>query len=106
MLSNPPQPEDADIHDEPDAVVLGDGASSAYVGESAGVELPTAEDSGESDPLQIKRARPSGANEPDAASGVGDLPPPAPPTVAHSSARKRRNFGKLIQTHAAPDECV
>ena len=47
MLSNPPQPEDADIHDEPDVVVLGDGTSGANAGGSTGVELPTAEDSGE-----------------------------------------------------------
>ena len=106
MLSNPPQPEDADIHDKPDAAVVGDGASGADAGESMHVELPTAEDSGESDPLRIKHTRPSGANEPDAASGVGDLPPPAPSDVPHSSAPKRRKFGKLIQTHAAPAGCV
>ena len=96
MLSNPSQPEDVDIHDEPDAAVVGDGASGADAGESTGVELPTAEDSGESDPLRIKRTRPLGANEPDAASGVGDLPPPAPSAVSRSSAPKRCKFGKLL----------
>ena len=106
MLSNPPQPEDADIHDEPDAVVLGDGASGADAGGSTGVELPTAEDRGESDPLRIKRTRPSGANYPDTASGVGDLPPPAPSAMTRSSAPQRRKFGKLIQAHAAPARCV
>ena len=106
MLSNPPQPEDADIRDEPDAAVVGDGASGADAGESMGFELPTAEDSGESDPLRIKRTRPSGANEPNAASGVGDLPPPAPSAVPRSSAPKWRKFGKLVQTHAMPAGCV
>ena len=59
MLSNPPQPEDADIREEPNATVVGDGASGADASKSTGVELPTAEDSGESDPLRIKRTRPS-----------------------------------------------
>ena len=57
MLSNPPQPKDAEIRDELDATAFDGGASGADAGESAGVELPTAGDSENSNPLRIKRNR-------------------------------------------------
>src|SRR4051812_4433170 len=89
LLSNPPQPEDAEIHDEPDATAVDRGAP--------GAELPTAGDSEDSNPLRIKRTRSSGADGHDAASGSGDLPPAAPSAMLHPSttAPKRRRFGKL-----------
>jgi len=51
LLSNPPQPKDAEILDEPDAAAVDGGASGADAGESAGVELPTAGDSEELNPV-------------------------------------------------------
>ena len=108
MLSNPPQPVDATILDKPDAAAVDGGALGADVGESAGVELPTAGDSEDSDPLRIKRTRSSSDNEHDAASGGGDFPPPAPSAVPRPSAAapKRRRFGKFLRAHAAPAGCV
>ena len=60
LLNNPPQPEDADIRDEPGASGADEGAPSADasapagatgVDESAGVELPGTGDSEDSDPF-------------------------------------------------------
>ena len=108
MLSNPPQPKDAKILDKPNAAAVDGGASGADAGESTGVELPTAGDSEDSNPLRIKCNRSSGANEHDAAGGGGDLPPPAPSAVSCPSAAapNRRKFGKLLRTRAAPAGCV
>src|SRR4051794_20869024 len=86
LLINPPQPEDDEIHDEPDAAAVDGGTPGADVGESVGAELPTAGDSEESNPLRIKRTQYSGADGRDAASGSGDLPPATPPAVPHPSA--------------------
>src|SRR3954469_15871593 len=101
LLSNPPQPEDAEIHDEPDAAAVDGGAPGADAGESAGAELPTSGDSEDSNPLRIKHTRSSGADGHDATSGSGDLPPAAPSVVPHPSAAapKRRRFGKLLHAH-------
>ena len=98
LLSNPPQPEDAEILDEPDVAVFDGGASGADVGESAGGKLPAAGDSEDSSPLRIKRNRSSSTNEHDAAGGGDDFPPAAPsfvpcPPVAFP---KRRKFGVLL----------
>ena len=108
MLSNSPQPEDAEICDEPNAAAADGGASGADAGESAGVELPTVGDSEDSNPLRIKRNRSSSANEHDAAGGGGDFPSPVPSVVSCPSATapKRRKFGKLLRTRAAPVGCV
>ena len=107
-MRNPPQPKDAEIRDEPNAGTVDGGASGADADESAGVELPTAGDSEDSNPLQNKRNRSSSANEHDAASRGGDLPPPAPSSMPCPSAAapKRRRFGKLLCAHAAPAGCV
>src|SRR4051812_29147938 len=103
LLSNPPQPEDVDIHDEPNATAVDGGAPGADAGESAGAELPTVGDSEDSNPLQIKRTRSSGADGHYAANGSGDLPSAAPSAVPHPSAAapKRRKFGKLLHAHLA-----
>ena len=107
MLSNPPQPEDAEILDEPDAAAFDGGASGADAGESAGGRLPTAGDSEDSSPLRIKLNRSSSANEHDAAGG-GDFPPPAPSAVPcpPTATPKRRKFGRILCTRAAPAGCV
>ena len=108
LPSNPTQPEDAEIRDEPDAVAVDVGASGADAGESAGVELLTARDSEDSDPLRIKRNRSSSTNERDATSGGGDFPPPAlsPVPCPSATAPKRRRFRKLLRTHTTPAGCV
>src|SRR3954465_6134855 len=110
MLCNPPQPEDADIHDEPDASAADHAAPSADISvpagatgvdESAGVELPGTGDSEDSDPLRIKRSRSSGIDGHDVTSGT--VPPtvpctePSPPVVA----RKKPRHGRLVRTHYA-----
>ena len=80
----------------------------ADAGEPAGVELPTASDSEDSNPLRIKHNRSSSANEHDPAGGGGDFPPPVPSAVPCPSAAapKRLRFRKLLRTRAAPIRCV
>ena len=108
LLYNPPQPEDAVIHDEPDASAADDvtpiGDVSVPVGatgadESAGVELPGTGDSEDSDPLRIKRSQSSGVDDRDATSGAvpPDVPSaePSPPVVA----RKKPRLGRMVRTH-------
>ena len=106
-MNNPPQPEDADIHDEPDASAADDAAPSADVSvpvgatgadESAGAELPETGDSEDSDLLRIKRSRSSGVDGRDATSGV--VPPAVPSTEPSSPvvARKKPRLGRLVRT--------
>ena len=104
MLSNPPQPEDAEIHDEPDAAAVDGGASGADAGEATGGKLPTAGDSEDSSPLRIKRNRSSSANDRDAAGGGDGLPPVVPSVVScpPSAAPKKRKYGMLLRPGAAP----
>ena len=110
MLNNPPQPEDADIRDEPGASAADEGAPSADasaptgatdVGESAGAELPGTGDSEDSDPLRIKRSRSSGVDDRGATSGA--VPSTAPSTEPSPpvAARKRSRIGRLVRTHYA-----
>lgn len=110
MLCNPPQPKDADIREEPDASAADDaapsvdasvllGATGADV--SMGAELPEIGDSEDSDPFLVKRARPSGAEDLDAASGA--VPPSAPSAEPSSpvAACKRPRLGRLVRTRYA-----
>ena len=110
MLNNPPQPEDAEILDEPDAADVGpasagDGcALGEDAGESAGGKLSATDDGEDSSPLRIKRNRSSSVNEPDAAGGDADFPPAAPSAVPcpPSDAPKRLKFGILLRPGTAP----
>ena len=115
LLNNPPQPKDADIHDDPGTVAADEGAPSAEasepagvpgVGESAGAELPGSGDSEDSDPLRIKRSRSSGADGCDATSGSGTVPPTVPPVEPSSSAAapKKRRLGRLLRTFSEQAE--
>ena len=114
MLNNPPQPEDDEILDEPDAADVGPtsasdrGALVADAGESAGGKPSAADDGEDSSPLRIKRNRSSSANERDAAGGGDDLPPVAPSVVPCPpvAAPKRRKFGVLLRPRAASAGCV
>src|SRR3954467_9893788 len=67
MMNNPPQPEDANIREEPDASAAEDAAPSvdanALAGatgadESMGAALPGTGDSEDSNPFRVKRSRP------------------------------------------------
>src|ERR1041384_7204135 len=84
VMNNPPQPEDADIHEDPDASTADDAAPSVDANvlagatganESMGAELPETGDSEDSNPLRVKRSRPSGAEDLDVTSDV--VPPSA-----------------------------
>ena len=110
MLCIPPQPEDADIREEPDASGADDSAPSVGASvltgatgddESMGVELPRTGDSEELSPFRVKRSRPSGAEDLDATSGVVPLSAPStepsPPVVVC----KRPRFGRLLRTRYA-----
>ena len=106
MLCNPPQPEDADIHEEPDASAADDDAPSvdtsvlagaAGADESAGVELPGTGDSEESWPLRVKRSRPSGAENIDATNGVVPISVPSAEPSPSAAEFKRPRFGRLLR---------
>ena len=115
LLNNPPQPEDADIRDEPGASAADEGAPSADasepagatgVGESAGANLPGTGDSVDSDPLRIKRSRSSGVNGRDATSGSGTVSPTVPPVEPSPSAAapKSLRLGRLVHTFSEKAE--
>ena len=111
MLNNPPQPEDADILDEPGEVDANpvpasdggaSGASGAVAVESTGVPPPVADDSGDSSPLRVKRTRPASGR--DAAGDGKDLPAVVQPVVTcpPPPASKKRGFRILLRPGAAP----
>src|SRR4051812_39662706 len=86
-MNNPPQPEDADICEEPDASTAEDAArrtgASVLAGvtgadESMGADLPETGDSEDSNPFRAKWSRPPGAEDLDASSDA--IPPAAPST--------------------------
>ena len=59
VLHNPPQPEDADILEEPGASATDDVAPSV----DTGAELLETGDSEDSNPFRVKRSRPLGAED-------------------------------------------
>src|SRR3954464_6789282 len=97
VLNNPPQPEDADILEEP-------GASAAdYVAPTAdvGAVLLETGDSEDSIPFRVKRSRPLGAEDLRASS---DAVPPAAPSVEPSPSApppKRVRLGRLFRSRTA-----
>ena len=106
MLCNPPQPEDADICEEPDASAADDAAPSAGVSvlvgatgadESTGVELPGTGDSEESAPFRVKRSRPSGAEGLDTTNGAILMSVPSAEPSPSAAEFKRPRFGRLLR---------
>ena len=110
MMNNPPQSEDADICEEPDASAAEDAAprigASVLVGatgadESMGADLPETGDSEDSNPFRVKRSRPPSAEDLDASS---DVVPPAVPSTESSlpaAASKRSRLGRLVRPRTA-----
>ena len=97
VLNNPPQPEDADILEEPGASGADDVAPTVDVG---AVLLET-RDSEDSSPFRVKRPRPLGAEDLDASS---DAVLPAAPSAKPSpsvAAPKRVRLGRLGCPRAA-----
>ena len=116
VLNNLPQPEDADIRDEPGSSGADEAAPSADasapagatgVDESAGVELPGTGDSEDSSPsLRIKRSRSSGVDGRDATSGTVSLTVPPTELSSSAAAPKRRRLGRLVCTRSKQTELV
>ena len=93
VLNNPPQPEDADILEEPGASAADDAAPIV----DAGAELYETGDSEDSNPFRVKRSRPLGAEDLDASS---DVVPPAASSNESSppaAAPKRSRLGRLMR---------
>ena len=82
MLRNPPQPEDADFLEEPDASIAGDAARVAGAG-TVHVESGDSEDSG---PFRVKRSCPGSVEDHDAVAPAAPCTEPSP-----SSAAPKRN---------------
>src|SRR3954463_379630 len=110
VMNNPPEPEDADIRDEPDASAAEDAApwvdASVLAGatgadESMGADLPETGDSEDSNPFRVKRAQPPGTEDLDASSDA--VPPAAPSTEPSfpSAAPKRSRLGRLVRPRTA-----
>ena len=91
MLRNPPQPEDADILEEPNASAADDAARATGAGPVI-VESGDSEDSG---PFRVKRSRPGSFEDRDDVA-------PAVPSVdpSPSSAAPKRN--RLCRVRPAP----
>src|SRR3954468_6597349 len=96
VLKNPPQPEDADILEEPSASAADDVAPTVDVG---AVLLETG-DSEDSSPFRVKRSRPLGAEDLRASSDV--VPSAAPSAEPSPSAAppKRVRLGRLLRSRA------
>ena len=97
MLCNPPQPEDADILEEPGASVADDAARAV----GAGTVQVESGDSEDSSPFRVKRSRPVSVGDHDP---LGDAVPPTAPSTEPSplpSAPKRTRLGKLWRARAA-----
>ena len=101
MPCNPPQPEDADILEEPGASAADDSAPTV----DAEVVLVETGDSEDSSPFRMKRSRPLHAEDHDALSDV--VPPdapfagPSPSAAAPAAAPKRVRLGRLERPRAA-----
>ena len=96
VLCNPPQPEDADILEEPGASAA-DGAALIVDAEA---ELPGTGDSEDSNPFRVKRSRPLSAEDLDVSSYA--VPPATPSSEPSPSASvaKRTRFGRLTRPRA------
>ena len=100
-LCNPPQPEDADILEEPGASAADDAAPTV---DAEAVLLETG-DSEDSSPFRVKRSRPLGAEDHDALSDA--VPPgalfagPSPSAATPAAAPKRVRLGRLGHPRAA-----
>ena len=101
MPCNPPQPEDADIREEPDASAA-DNAAPAVNAEIVLVETGDSEDSS---PFRVKRSRPLDAE--DHAALGDDVRPaapfagPSPSAAAPAAPPKRVRLGRLGRPGAA-----
>ena len=101
MPCNPPQPEDADILEEPGASAA-DGAAPAV---DAKIVLVETGDSEDSSPFRVKRSRPLSTE--DHAALDDDVPPaapfagPSPLAVAPAAPPKRVRLGRLGRPRAA-----
>src|ERR1041385_8054627 len=98
---NPPQPEDANILEEPGASAADDAAPTV----DAEIVLVETRDSEDSSPFRVKRSRPLNAEDHDA---LGDAVPPAAPFTEPSpsaatpaAAPKRVRLGRLRRPRAA-----
>ena len=87
MLRNPPQPEDADILEEPNASTVDDAARAT----GAGTMLVESGDSEDSGPFRVKRSRPGSFEDHDT---VAPAAPSAEPSPS-STVPKRNRLGRL-----------
>src|SRR3954466_2272513 len=85
VLNNPPQPQDANILEEPDASAADDAAPTVDVG---AVLLETG-DSEDSSPFRVKRSRPLGAEDLDVSSDGVPLAAPYVEPSPSAAAPKR-----------------
>src|ERR1044071_6447308 len=98
---NPPEPEDADIREEPDASA----ADNAAPATNAEIVLVETGDSEDSSPFRVKRSRPLDAEDhaalgyvvPSAAPSAG----PSPSAVAPAPPPKRARLGRLGRPRGA-----
>ena len=93
MLCNPPQPEDADILEEPGASIADDDARAA----GAGAVLVESGDSEDSGPFRVKRSRPGSFEDHDAVAPAASSAEPSP----SSAAPKRNWLGRLWRARPA-----
>ena len=87
MLHNPPQLEDADILEEPNASAADDAVRAA----GAGTVLVESGDSEDSGPFRMKRSHPESVEDHDA---IAAMAPPADPSPS-SAAPKRNQLARL-----------
>src|ERR1044071_2357507 len=98
---NPPQPEDADIREEPDASAADNVASAV----DAEIVLVDTGDSEDSSPFRVKRSRPLDVE--DHVALGDDVPPadpfagPSPSAAAPAPPPKRDRLGRLGRPRAA-----
>ena len=93
MLRNPPQPEDADILEEPGASIADDAARST----GAGTLLVESGDSEDSGPFRVKRSRPGSFEDHDVVASAAPSAEPSP----SSAAPKRNRLGRLWRARPA-----
>ena len=102
MLRNPPQPEDADILDEPGASAASDaaratGASDAAQAAGASAVFVESGDSEDSSPFRVKRSRPASFEDHDVVAPAVPSADPSPSSIAP----KRNRLGKLWRVRPA-----
>ena len=109
MLNNPPQPEDGDICEEPNASVAKDAAprvddsmlmSAIGADESMGADLPETGDSEDSNPFRVKRSRPSEVDDLDALSDAASPAALSTEPSLPAAAPKRSRLGRLMRPRA------